>query len=117
MCSNFVCSAARQLPGPLAQTRLDITKSPVPIHRGTARSGVRVVDPLLVTQGNEGFDVAVVPEPAARNDMVVKMREPNHELFDPGPQCLPLLMGFVGRVVRPVHGSVNLVGTIGPSAS
>jgi hypothetical protein len=50
-----------------------------------------------------------VPEPATRNDVVVKMREANHELFDPGPQCLPLSMRFAGREARPVHGSVNLV--------
>ena len=38
--------------------------------------------------------MAVVSEPAARDDVVIKMSEPNHELFDPGAQCVPLLMGF-----------------------
>ena len=74
----FMARATRKLSCPLAQSSLDVSKCPVPIHSSGSRSRIAVVDPLLVAKGSQRFDVAVVKEPATRDHMMIEMREPRH---------------------------------------
>jgi hypothetical protein len=77
--SRFMGRATGKLSGPLAQTSLDVSKCPMPVHPGGPRSGLAVVDPFLVTKGGQRFDVAVVKEPATRDHMMIQMRKPRHQ--------------------------------------
>src|SRR5271168_5127741 len=109
MCSDLVGGAAGQLSGPLAQTGLDVSECPVPVHSGGSRSGFTVVDPFLVTKGGQHFDVTVMKEPTTRDDVMIEMREPLHQSLDPGAQGGPFPSGFVRPEVRPMDRSGDLV--------
>ena len=107
--SRLMGGATGKLSGPLAQTDLDVSECPVPVHPGSSRSGLAVVDPLLVTKGGQCFDVTVVKEPATRDHMMIEMREPRHQLLNPGAQGGPFSSGFVRREIRPMDRSGDLV--------
>jgi hypothetical protein len=47
---SLVGGATGELPGPLPKSGLDVAEGPVPVHRGGARRGIAVIDPLLVTK-------------------------------------------------------------------
>ena len=48
------------------------------------------VDPLMVTKCDQSFDMAVVTKPTPGDDVMVEMRKPHHEFFDPGAEIVPL---------------------------
>ena len=67
---------------------------------------------LMIPQGRERFDVLVVPPPAARDDMVIKVREPLLKQFDPGTEFVPMLGDLGGRNVRPVRRSWHVIHVV-----
>jgi hypothetical protein len=97
------------LPGPLAKSGLDVPESSVPVHRGGTRGRLTKVDPLVITQCGQSFDMAVVKEPAPGNDMVIEVRKPNDELFDPGAEIVPLPASIRHREIRPIDGAGDLI--------
>jgi hypothetical protein len=66
----------------------------------------------VVTQGRERFDVLVVPPPAARDDMVIEMREALLKPLDPDAELVPVLGDVGRRNVRPMRCSRHVLYVI-----
>jgi hypothetical protein len=101
----LVGRATSELPRPLAQTGFDVTERSVPIDRRGTGCGPVKGDPLVVTKCSQGFDVAVVTKPTARDYVMVEMREPHNEFFHPSAEIAPLPARLERSEIRPKEGS------------
>ena len=95
--------------GPGAEEGGGVAEGADPVEGCGGGGGVGVAGPFVVAKRAERFDVLVVLPPAARDDVVVEMREPLAELVDPDSQVVPFVFGLVGGDRRPVSGAGDVV--------
>ena len=81
----------------------------MPIHRGGTGRCLAKVDPLMVTKCDQSFDMAVVKKPTPGDDVMVEVRKPHHEFFDPGAEIVPLPASLGHREIRPIERAGYLV--------
>jgi hypothetical protein len=81
----------------------DVAQRSEPVERGCRRRGLGEAGALVVAQRREGLDVLVVLPPAARDDVMVEVREPPLQLLDPGSKLIPFRCGINSRDLGPVR--------------